>query len=363
MRNEDLHEKHESMTDVLYAAPGMLPDRYVFVVTNLCNLKCRFCFQSRDKRADAMRLEDWLNVARQLPSYARVTLTGGEPLMFPGFRELFVHVAERFDCNMITNGLLLDEKTIDLLLEHPRFHVLSISMDGLHNRSRGVIERKWRRAEAMLRYFVERKAATKSSCNLDIKTLILDENADSLFELYRHCVEQLRCDTFSFQLLKGSPMQHADVMYPFDYIFKESPAPIYKNFPEILRQLRMVREYSLQTGARVFLHPKAASLMSDSDIGDIDYINRRTFPKERFLPCRFPWSSIHINVDGQVFPCLAVPMGDVKNVPLEKIVHGEAFSRFKEIIRERGAVEACNRCGWLKPVRDASVVPKRSDVV
>jgi len=357
MRNESLHEKHESMTDVIYATPGMLPDRYVFVVTNLCNLKCRFCVQVRDKRLDAMRLEDWLNVAGQLPSYARVTLTGGEPLMFPGFRELFVHVAERFDCNMITNGLLLDEKTIDLLLEHPKFHVLSISMDDLNNKSRGVSERQWQRVEAMLRYFVERKAATGSSCDLDIKALVLDENADSLFELYRYCVEQIRCNTFSFQLLKGSQMQHSDVMHPFDDIFKESPAPVYKDFPEILGQLGMVREHSLETGTRVFLHPKVASLMSDSDIGDIDYINQRSFPKERFLPCRFPWSSIHINVDGQVFPCLAVPMGNVKNVPLEKIVHGEEFSRFKEIIRERGEVAACNRCGWLKPApHDAAVL-------
>ncbi|MBT3295624.1 MAG: radical SAM protein [Verrucomicrobia bacterium] len=363
MSNEHLHAKHEAMTNVIYATPGMLPNRYVFVVTNLCNLKCRFCFQARDKRADAMRLEDWLNVARQLPSYARVTLTGGEPLMFPGFKELFVHVAERFDCNMITNGLLLDEQTIDLLLEHPKFRVLSISMDGLNNKSRGVSEGQWQRVEAMLRYFVERKAATGSNCVLDIKALILDENAESLFELYRHCVEEIGCNSFAFQLLKGSSMQHADVMYPFDDIFKESPAPVYKNFPEILRQLKRVREYSLKTGTKAFLHPKVASLMSDADIGDIDYINRRTFPQERFLPCRAPWSSIHINVDGDVFPCLAVPMGNVKTMPLEKIIHGEAFSRFKETIRERGEVAACNRCGWLKPAPpDATVLP-RSDVV
>ena len=34
--------------------------------------------------------------------------------------------------------------------------------------------------------------------------------------------------------------------------------------------------------------------------------------KEKFLPCAQPWSSVHINVDGTVFPCLAVSTGNIQ---------------------------------------------------
>ena len=36
-----------------------------------------------------MHLHDWINLTEQLPDYARVTFTGGEPLMFDKFDEIF----------------------------------------------------------------------------------------------------------------------------------------------------------------------------------------------------------------------------------------------------------------------------------
>ena len=53
----------------------------MYVLTNLCNLACDFCFQDRKKQKNAMTKDDWINLTNQLPEYARVTLTGGEPLV------------------------------------------------------------------------------------------------------------------------------------------------------------------------------------------------------------------------------------------------------------------------------------------
>ena len=49
---------------------------------------------------------------------------------------------------------------------------------------------------------------------LDAKTVVLDDNSDDLFEIYKYLVEKLEIDTHSFQILKGSPVQHADIMFP-----------------------------------------------------------------------------------------------------------------------------------------------------
>ena len=96
---QTFHNKHEQFTEKAYADPSLLPDRYVFILTNACNLRCPFCFQEKGRQVDQMEMEDWLQVVRQIPDYARITLTGGEPLLFKDFKKLFAIIAEQFDCN------------------------------------------------------------------------------------------------------------------------------------------------------------------------------------------------------------------------------------------------------------------------
>ena len=59
--------------------------------------------------------------------------------------------------------------------------------------------------------------------------------------------------------------------------------------------------------------------------------------------------SVHINVDGTVFPCLAVSMGNIQDNNITDIIMGDEFKKFKKVLKENGTVEACNRCGWLQP--------------
>ena len=105
------------------------PKRFCYVLTNLCNLACTFCFQDRKRQNGAMTADDWIKLTDQLPEGSRVTLTGGEPIVIKNFEKIFDHVAKKFECNMITNGLLLTKNLIDFKLEYKNFKVLSISID------------------------------------------------------------------------------------------------------------------------------------------------------------------------------------------------------------------------------------------
>ncbi len=349
-KNQLFHLKHEILTELLYRIPGLLPHRYVFILTNLCNLNCSFCFQKKTRSPDAMLTEDWLNLANQLPSYARVTLTGGEPLIFEGFDRVFDQVASRFDCNMITNGILLTEEKIDRMLSYPRFKILAISIDDIGNHSRGVSRVQWDHVKKMIQYFREAKKKKKSKCLLDIKTIILDENADQLFEIHKYCIEKLQCDNHSIQFLKGSSLQHADVMVKMEDIFLEAKASVYKKFDIILGQIDKIRSYAQKSKKNVFLHPKVLDLTSNDPVSKISYLNEEKHIKDRFCLCRFPWSSVHVNSDGHLFPCMAVSMGNVKNESLKLIIGSESSKKFREIIRKEKTVNGCNRCGWLRPV-------------
>ena len=345
---QKFHNEHEAFTERAYNTEGLLPDRYVFILTNLCNLKCSFCYQKRDHRNDVMTSDDWIDLAGQLPEYARVLLTGGEPLVFKEFRRVFSYVAERFSCNMITNGVLLTEDIIDYLLSFPNFKVLSLSIDDIGSKNRGFTSRQWEHVVKMMEYFRRRRDELGSTCTLDVKSLLLDENAKDIFKLHKYMVEQLGVDTHVFQLLKGSSIQHSDHMFDFDDILQRTPAPVYDNFDIIKDQIEKVRQYDLKEGKMSFLHPKIVSLVSEDPLDRMDLLNKKSFVKKDYSACKFPWSSAHINFDGTIFPCLAVSMGNVKETSLSKIINGEKISRFRNTLRKEGTVEACNRCGWLK---------------
>lgn len=315
----------------------------------MCNLKCPCCFQEKKEKNDAMTTQEWIRLADELPLYARVTLTGGEPLIFKGFDEVFAHVASRYECNVITNGLLLSEERIRGMLSYPNFKILGISIDDIGNRLRGFSSSQWNYLCRMIRYFLKVRQQKGSRCLLDIKTVILDENAEQLFDFYRYCAQELRCDNHSLQFLKGSRLQHADRAFRLEEIFQKTRANVYEKFHIISQQLNLIREDCQRTARNVFLHPKIEDMKSQQPWKRLFLMNERNYLKQWFQPCRFPWSSVHINADGHVFPCISVSMGNVRTKSLRAIIRGEQFRQFRSILRLEKTVEACHRCGWLRP--------------
>ncbi len=131
-----LYKKQAEYSKLAFEKENLLPRRFVFVLTNLCNLRCTFCFQERKKRDDRMLTSDWLNVLDQIPSDSRVTLTGGEPLVYKDFDQIFKRANQIGETNIITNGLLLSNKKIEELLNEKNFKVLGVSIDSIGNTNR-----------------------------------------------------------------------------------------------------------------------------------------------------------------------------------------------------------------------------------
>ena len=80
-----VYRRQYEYAKLAFEKDNLMPRRYVFILTNLCNLKCTFCFQERKKRPDSMTTDDWLRVINQIPKNSRITLTGGEPLVYKDF--------------------------------------------------------------------------------------------------------------------------------------------------------------------------------------------------------------------------------------------------------------------------------------
>ena len=345
------YKRQVEYTQKAFEKNDLMPRRYVLVLTNLCNLSCTFCFQERKKREDRMTTENWLNVLDQIPKNSRITLTGGDPFMFKDFAKIFKRANEVAETNMITNGLLITDQKIEKLLNEKNFKVLAISIDTIGNYNRDVKKKDWKKLVNQLNKFVTLRDKNRIQTALDIKTVILDENIDDLFKIHKFATEKLKADTHSFMLLKGAEIQHSDLMFKFEEIHRETEAYQYKKFDKLVDQLNKIKEYDEKYGYKSFLHPNLLDFSGEKKFSkdDLMYLNNKKHISKNFASCYAPWGGVYINVDGNLFPCMAVAMGNVKKEKLRDIVFSENFMKFKGIIKDNGTINGCNRCGYLKP--------------
>jgi len=121
---------------------------YVFWECTLrCNLSCQHCGSDckKDAAVKDMPLADFLGAIDQLnglvnPNKTMIVLTGGEVLMRTDLAEIGQSLYDRgFPWGMVTNGMLLNEQKLQLLVDSG-LRAVTVSLDGLeesHNWLRG----------------------------------------------------------------------------------------------------------------------------------------------------------------------------------------------------------------------------------
>lgn len=108
-----------------------------FELTPLCNLDCKMCYVhlnanqlKRDERL--LTLDEWKVIARQCVDAGMlyVTLTGGECLTYPQFKELYLYIVSLgIQPDVMTNGRLLTDEMIEFFVKYPP-GVMQISLYG-----------------------------------------------------------------------------------------------------------------------------------------------------------------------------------------------------------------------------------------
>jgi len=96
-----------------------------FELTPICNLSCKMCYvhlkpEQMDNR-DLLTVEQWKDLMFQAykAGMLHATLTGGECLTYPGFKDLFLYLHSLgCEVSVFTNGVLLDQDWIDFFKQH-----------------------------------------------------------------------------------------------------------------------------------------------------------------------------------------------------------------------------------------------------
>ncbi|MDO4543962.1 MAG: radical SAM protein [Clostridia bacterium] len=109
------------------AAANLTPLNGAFELTPLCNLQCRMCYvrmsrEQMNRLGTPLSCSDWLKIAEDArrSGMLLLLLTGGEPLLYPEFNELYTELCRMgFIMQINTNGTMIDERMARLFSDLP----------------------------------------------------------------------------------------------------------------------------------------------------------------------------------------------------------------------------------------------------
>lgn len=331
------------------AASGVAlpPLRVAFELTYRCNLECAMCFQMQSKeQGGELELADWLRLADQIPRYALINITGGEPFVKKGAMQIVERVLERHMATILTNAVLLDESRIRSLVDR-KLLLLGVSIDGIgavHDRFRGKAG-TFDQVVRNLTIFRDYKRQTGNTRPmLDIKAVMTAETALGIEDLYDFACEY-EADYLTLSMPKLNEIQfHANLVESLDdpQVRTLPTSRRYLDASELelridrLKQRSRTRKTQIRTYPNLTPRNGVEAFFEDSPL------------PTRYQACYEPWSGIQIAPNGDVYPCLAYKVGNVRDEALSEIWNGADAREFRRRLRAERLFPGCAGCCYLR---------------
>ena len=158
-------------------------------LTNRCNHRCSFCYNSDFFKRDKSSLDPHVLIERLKEAYELGTkgigfTGGGEPMMHKDFVEILKKTRQvGFDVGLITNGSLINEKNIDDLIKNLQW--IRISMGGGNKNAYMKIQGvdHFERVVFNIKLLSKRKKELNSNLNIGIRILVTPENINSVLNI------------------------------------------------------------------------------------------------------------------------------------------------------------------------------------
>lgn len=262
----------------------------------LCNMNCGMCYVrlSREEMERQGRLrtaEEWLAVARQMRDAGTLflLLTGGEPLIYPEFKPLYIALRKLgFLLTINTNGTLIDEDWAAFFGQHKprRINITLYGADEQAYTSLCHYPGGFARVTRGVRLLREQGVEVKLSVSLTPQNR---EELDRLFAVGAELGVPVHVDTYMMPAERERSL-------PFDMQARLSPEEAARG---------RVRAFLLDMGPQSFLEFAARHLMLTRQMPPPQLPNR--------MACLAGSCSFTINWQGQLRPCVVMtsPAADV----------------------------------------------------
>ncbi len=263
----------------------LLPSEIVLEVTNVCNLRCRFChFHSkqakRKRKIEHMDRTVWSKVLQELEGWSApvslLTHGAGEPLLYPHLLDLLQQAKKisTLDVGFMTNAMLLDARWAKTLVDM-QVDFLAFSIDGINPQTHDYFRR-----------------------NAKLKTI--EANVSRLIE------EKER---------RGSQLPHLSFnMVGYEQILDQAEGYVRKWLP----------------------HAQSVSIAKFRPVGSRSLWDDKHGQQPPFKPCPLLFNQLVIGVDGRVGLCcedinLEVPVGKIQERSIIEIYnHSKELKEYRQ---------------------------------
>lgn len=340
----------------LYAMPSyhnklgkaIIPLRYFFELTYLCNLQCPYCYVGEERKKNELSTEEWFNIIEQIPFYSFVTLVGGEPLIRKDFVQILEKTAKKTSgkLNVVSNGILINDEIINAFIKS-KMMLLSVSIDGygknhdINRNKEGIFDKIIANLDNL-----NSKKGKKGKPMVDIKTIVLENNLDDLPKLYKLC-EDMNFDFLSISFLRNNNLKQNSVLretFGEEFYMQKYPIEPYfdmEHFKEVYKEIE-----AMKGKTQIRFSPK----IEGKEIKVLEQIEQFfSYPEDKVIqeiyePCMYPFSNMMINPQGDVYPCLSLKIGNVREKRLKDVFNDPKFCCFRKNLKYSKVFEACQMC-------------------
>lgn len=209
----------------------------------ICNMDCKMCYiktsvSEMNKMGKTLSVDKWLAIAKQLKENGTLflLLTGGEPLLYHGFKELYQKISEMgIIITINTNGTLINDKIVELFKNNPPRRV-NVSLYGA---SKETYEKVCGYGPGFEQTMTAIKKLIAAKIPVKVNFTLNKENKDDLFKVIK-ITEELNipistptymfppirklCDNHDFESHRLSPKEAAKIQYEISkYGINEDP--------------------------------------------------------------------------------------------------------------------------------------------
>lgn len=321
----------KSISDYLYAraAAEKIPLGATFELSPVCNFSCRMCYVRKTMpqiQAEGKHLRhwtEWLEIARQCREAGSLylLLTGGEPFIYPHFRELYMKLHEMgFVLYINTNGTMIDRETVQWLKKAAPGRV-NIT---LYGSSPKTYERICGRPDGYEKAVAAIRMLKEAGITVVINGSMIPENQDDLEEI------------MAFGRDLGVHVRAVTYMFP--PVRREGEATDSRFTPAQAAAMAMRRQRFL-TGDNwnEYVSSQLDMVPNEAEASDADWGE-----KEEFMRCRAGRSSFWISWDGRMTACGMMDFPKV-TYPFEKPFM-ECWSEITDAVRSMSVLQGCSNC-------------------
>lgn len=319
------------------------------VLTNKCNLNCKMC--ANDKIDWDLKERTLNSIKNNMKYFERILWQGGEAFLYPDFLGLLELAHEnKVIQSIMTNGLLIDEKTADVITKTDTDIVISIDSVNPTVYEDIRIGAKFEQLLNSLELLYKYKGINNSKTSFDMATIIMHSTCRELFD-FIDFAEKYHFRSICLNQIGINDKDQSESLPQEDVDFLRS------NKIKLLTRMKNSSVRFEMNLSCFFDEPKKEV---NKEQNNKEEHKKQEEPickpiiceQKQNLYCQRPWNSIYIEYKGDFMPtckCYGGSMAFISDQTIEEIWNSEIFVNYRKQINENKFQDCCsNLCVHTK---------------